>query len=252
MLGLRLVLLCWWIPVADSFLVTKIAATKNRKSYHAPISSDIRQPASATNYLARTSLKESKKDIGDPIRAKTGIRPSLHPTTINALAQALKLRSSSKDGGGLRVTDDVQPLDVALKAGKIAADAISQRQSKSEQDGMTLTAEEEQTIAGRIVGVITRLEELETVLLEKVKTVKWIAKYGEWSSFGVLANESDAKEVDLRLKDDPLLCMTRAECLLALFLKTVEMPQLEQVRQAVPDKSQIDFLDSDRQEVLLS
>lgn len=35
----------------------------------------------------------TKKKKGDSLRSTTGIRPSLHPTTINCIAEALLLRS---------------------------------------------------------------------------------------------------------------------------------------------------------------
>ena len=185
---------------------------------------------------------------GDAIRESTGIRPSLHPTTINAIAEALKIRAMNKSDMPFRVSETIQPIDVATTASKIATEAIAKRQKSSDQDGMTLTPEEEQTIAGRVVGVIMRLDDLESALLEKVSSVDWIAKYNEWSTFGVV---KDSEQTDQKIKDDPLLGMSRAECLLAIFIKTVEIPQLEAKGGTVPDGSRIDFLDSDRTEVLL-
>lgn len=151
-----------------------------------------------------------------------------------------------------RATDNVKPLDVALTAGKIASAAISKRQDTSDQDGMKLTAKEEQTIAGRVLGVIMRLDDLEATLYERVSNVGWVQKYNEWSTFGVLKTEEDPKDLDDRIKDDPLFAVSRAECLLAIFLDTVEVPQLAKVGEEVPDGSKIDFLDSDRMEVLLT
>jgi len=200
------------------------------------------QPSLTTCYM-------SDKGTGDPLRAATGIRPSLHPTTINAIAEALKLRAAKNPDTPLVVEGDVQPLDVALSAGKIAATAIEKRQRTSEQDGMVLTQEEGQTIAGRVVGVVMRFAELEELLNARVANVEWIKKYGEWATFGVLEDES---EVQGRIKTDPLFALSRAECLLALFLNTVEAPQMEKIGQAAPGGSGVDFLDTDRQEVLLT
>jgi hypothetical protein len=154
-----------------------------------------------------------------------------------------------QEGMSFRVSDTVKPLDVALTAGKIASNAIMKRQEASDQDGMKLEKNEEQTIAGRVLGVIMRLDELEAALSEKVSNVEWIAKYNEWATFGVL--ETGSEGVDERIKDDPLFCLSRAECLLAIFLKTVEIPQLEKAGVEVCDGSKIDFLDADRSEVLL-
>lgn len=190
----------------------------------------------------------AEKKIGDPLREATGIRPSLHPTTINALAQALKMRAQKP---GLIVNEETPALEVAMLAGKIASEAIDQRQASSDQDGMTLTPDEQQSIAGRVVGVVMRFPELESLLVEKVAATSWIAKFADWDSFGVLANEDDLGDVHQRVKDDPLFAMTRAECLLALFLETVEAPSMEKAGQEAPDKGLIDFLDEDRKEVLL-
>lgn len=192
---------------------------------------------------------ESASVTGDPLRAATGIRPSLHPTTINAIAEALKIRASNHPETPLVVEGDIQPLDVALSAGKIAATAIEKRQRTSAQDGMELTPEEGQTIAGRVVGVVMRFEELETLLNSKVANVEWIRKYGEWATFGVLEDESQVHD---RIKMDPLFALSRAECLLALFLDTVEAPQMIKIGQTAPGGSGADFLDADRQEVLLT
>lgn len=187
---------------------------------------------------------------GDPLRAATGIRPSLHPLTINAIATVLQKRNQKESK--LRVDETgVEALEVALVAGKIATEAIQKRQSQSEEDDMQLTPEEGQTVAGRIVGVTMRLPELEKMLREKCDNAAWIAKYGEWTTFGVLEDESNIEAVGKQIKMDPLFAMNRAECLLALFLAKVEQPELEGKGAGVPDNSRIDFLDSDRQEVLL-
>ena len=205
-----------------------------------------------TPRLANTQLFQK----GDHIREATGIRPSLHPTTINAIADALRARARQVEGMVFRATDTVQPLDVALTASQITSSAILKRQETSNEDGMKLTPKEEQTIAGRVIGVIMRLDELEAKLHQQVSRAKWVAKYNEWNSFGVLPplegdEGEDDKNVQERIKTDPLFAVNRAECLLAIFLSTVEVPQLQKVGESVPDGSKIDFLDSDRSEVVL-
>jgi hypothetical protein len=190
----------------------------------------------------------------DPLRAATGIRPSLHPVTINAIAEALRIRARKDTDSPIRVSDDAQPLEVAVTAGKIAAAAIEKRQQASNEDGMILEADEEQTIAGRVVGVVMRFDDLENKLWTKCQTIGWIAKYSEWDSFGILSDEttSTVAAVDERVQMDPLFSMNRAECLLALFLHTVEAPSLLQRNVTVPGGSIVNFLDTDRLEVLLS
>ena len=213
-----------------------------------------------------------KSKSGDPVRAALGNRPSLHPITINAIVDALKKRSQQQKKGkeddgqqqlAFRVSDTVQPIDVAMTAGSIATSAIAKRREEQDLTGedehLRLTEREEQTIAGRILGVIMRLDELEQTLFERVSKVDWVSQYDEWTSFGVLEIEqvqqqqssSSSEIVDQRIIDDPLFCLNRAECLLALFLNTVEIPQLAKAEESVPDESKIDFIDADRLEVIL-
>jgi len=216
-----------------------------------------RRPRTRSNKLTTTILLENKIR-GDPLREAAGIRPSLHPLTINTVAEVLKRRSQNDPTAPLRVhPPTTQPLQVALTAGRIAAEALQRRQDASEQDGMTLTAQEKQTVAGRIVGVTMRLPELEALLVEKCQKASWIAKFNEWHSFGVLPSSSEVNEqdenalVDQKIKDDPLFGMNRAECLLALFLHTVEAPELKEKKVTVQDNSVVDFLDADRKDVLM-
>lgn len=205
--------------------------------------------------------------VGDPLRAATGVRPSLHPTTINALADALLLRAKYDDDGGLRVNEarGVRPLDVALRAGRIASEALDRRQRLLANDGNSDVAAESYTeeecgvVAGRIMGVVMRLDELETALIERVRATKWVAKYGEYDSFGVEEIECEANDDDEdksraaavhRVRTDPLFRMTRAECLLAVFIATVEIPKTDMLGEKLVDASKVDFIDEDRKMVL--
>lgn len=189
---------------------------------------------------------------GDPVRAATGRRPSVHPVTINAIAELLKARA--KNSISNKSDQDAQsPLQIALAAGQIAAEAIGKRQESSQDDEMTLEPEEAQTIAGRVVGVAVRLDALEEQLYEKCSRTSWVSKYGEWASFGVLQNERSKEKVSISkiILDDPLFVMNRAECLLAIFIHHVEAPELELKNATVAGGSNVDFIDSDRREVLL-
>jgi len=201
-----------------------------------------------------TSTSKQPATTGDALRAATGIRPSLHPVTINALAEALKLRAQNREDWPLRPRANVEPLQIALSAGRIATEAIQKRQAASDEDGMKLQAKEEQTVAGRVVGVVMRLDDLEATLVTRCEAAPWIAKYGEWATFGLMGNaevEASLSDVEDRIRDDPLFRLSRAECLLALFLATVEQPSLERSDESVPGGSTVDFLDADRKEVLL-
>jgi len=239
---------------------------------------------------------------GDLLRKATGIRPSIHPTSINAIAESLKARavqtieetssgSNSRSGdtnnndgddyekgekNQFYVTDTIGPLEVMLTAGQFASNAIQKRQEASEEtnDGMKMNQSEEQTVAGRVMGVIMRLQDLENELIERTMNVEWVAKYNEWSSFGVLEdeckyknnrdknsddddddNDDDANgmmnKVHEKIIDDPLFRMNRAECLLGIFLQEVEIPQFQKLNETAPDGSKIDFLDTDRFEVII-
>jgi len=212
----------------------------------------------------------TNKTTGDTLRASTGIRPSLHPITINCVAEALLLRSRSRLGkkqeNGDPITIDtsdssVEALQVAITAGGIAVNAIDQRNKSADADGdgenAVLDTSEQQTVSGRVVGVVMRLPELESLLVDKVKGVGWVSKYGEEESFGLLRSEvkdseGDSGQLAEQLQLNPLLRMNRAECLLALFIDTVEKPQLERIGQRVPDSSRVDFIDADRLEVLVA
>ena len=235
--------------------------------------------ANSNDDSPNTTESADKKRIGDPLREDNGVRPSIHPTAINAIAEALKARASQNikakkkpksnnddddDFMHFRTSETVEPLMVMVTAGQFASDAIQKRQESSEEDGMLLNQGEEQTLAGRVMGVIMRFDDLEAELAERTSGVDWVAKYDEWGSFGVLEDEQNRDDNDgsdddddglgkvhQKILDDPLFCMNRAECLLAIFLEEVEIPQLKKLNETVPDESKIDFLDDDRREVVL-
>eukprot|EP00577_Skeletonema_sp_RCC1716_P017941 CAMPEP_0113432970 /NCGR_PEP_ID=MMETSP0013_2-20120614/34568_1 /TAXON_ID=2843 ORGANISM="Skeletonema costatum, Strain 1716" /NCGR_SAMPLE_ID=MMETSP0013_2 /ASSEMBLY_ACC=CAM_ASM_000158 /LENGTH=258 /DNA_ID=CAMNT_0000322397 /DNA_START=150 /DNA_END=923 /DNA_ORIENTATION=+ /assembly_acc=CAM_ASM_000158 len=166
------------------------------------------------------STKTNNKKKGDSIRSTTGIRPSLHPTEINCIAEALMLRSTNNPSIEIDVSNTSEPLQVAITAGGIAMNAIDKRNNDKDDTSEKFTMEESQVISGRVVGVVMRMRELEK-------------KYGEEESFGVLKAEcssdddgNDEEELEKKLREvikiNPLFRMNRAECLLCLFLDTVE------------------------------
>jgi len=126
--------------------------------------------------------------------------------------------------------------------------------------------QESQLICGRVVGVVMRLRDLEATLIERVMAASWVRKYREEVSFGVLREECDDEQKEKTSLDkllaekivhDPLIRMNRAECLLALFLNTVERPKMEKLPSSgeeVPSAgaSTVDFIDADRLEVLMN
>lgn len=140
--------------------------------------------------------------------------------------------------------------------------AIDQRKSAAETDETTdeFSMDESNVISGRVVGVVMRMRELEQLLRRKVGEAEYVWKYGEEMSFGLLKKECKVSDVKLSdelekelgesIKMNPLLRMNRAECLLALFIETVEKPKLEMIGEEVAGGSKIDFIDGDRLEVL--
>ena len=174
----------------------------------------------------------------DPFRSDA--RPSLHPITINALAEVIRRRSISDP----KLVSTNSALERAMVASAVAADSLHKRQVASKEDGMDLSVTEQQTIAGRVVGVTLRCDDLEKKLEERCRDAAWIAKYNEWHAFGCTTTDAE-------LATDPLLRIHRAESLLAIFLHEVEIPELVAKNVTVPDASVIDFLDADRREVLL-
>ncbi len=163
-----------------------------------------------------------------------------------------------------------------VEAASLASQAIQARAKSSTSvqgdESSMFTEEESQLVAGRVVGVCMRLEELEGLLVERVKGVSWVKKYGEESMFGlcnvelknedeegyitpndissIVGNEEEeggstsiasssrscsVQQVLERIKEDPLLRLCRAECMYALFLKTVEIPSMIQAGQVPVD-----------------
>ena len=138
--------------------------------------------------------------------------------------------------------------------------AIDKRNNDKDDTSEKFTMEESQVVSGRVVGVVMRMRELEELLVRRVGGVGWVKKYGEEESFGVLKaecsseDESDTEELEKKLREvikiNPLFRMNRAECLLCLFLDTVERPKLELLGEGVTGGSEVDFIDADRLEVL--
>ncbi len=287
MIGKLSYLLCmwrWWIPITT---VTALTTPSFRVIHpHPHHHNRLHRPPPPRFVSSRLLVKV------DPYRDQNQIRPSLHPITINIIAHALKLRASASTHAvsksppphhrttatQIHNNDDIwptQPLEVVLTVSALAQTALAQRQQTSRDDQMTFDLMEQQTIAGRVVGVMVRIQDLEQWLLQKCANVSYITKYDEWPAYGLLPpttptehhknghdNETDNKQQQqLQLKlsfdnndinIDPLLVLNRAECCLALFLHLVEIPELQRKNATVPDASRIDFLDADRYHVLVS
>mmetsp|Transcript_21920 Transcript_21920/g.27643 ORF Transcript_21920/g.27643 Transcript_21920/m.27643 type:complete len:311 (-) Transcript_21920:54-986(-) len=243
--------------------------------------------SSASADTENETPSETSMGPGDKVRLANNIRPSLNPTVINTISNALLQRSSDKSS--FIPSENNPPINIMLDAASLGSKAIQSRAKASTQvqgDEGTFNAEECKLVAGRIVGVLMRLNELEDELIDRVNDVGWVKKYGEYGMFGVCKVELDEgyrpsdivnivsasgedegegeniKEADGRigevlekLKDDPLVRMCRAECLYALFLKNVELPSMEKAGQIPADSGSavsggIDFMDQEKMEVL--
>jgi len=272
------------LPTANAFSAIQrpIHQSQTRRTHSTSRCNNVRLCATGFGGGDAEAGAKKKKKKGDSIRDATGIRSSLHPVTINCIAEALLLRSQcalgktvDKEGKPINIdTSNIEsdPLEIALTAGALAVAAIDQRASASEKDETTdaFSLEESQVISGRVVGVIMRMRELEQLLLQKATGAKWVVRYGEQENFGLLKKEctfytsdendeqsttASDEEVEKALAEliklNPLFRMNRAECLLALFLETVEKPKMEELGQTVPGGSEVDFIDGDRLEVLI-
>uniref|UniRef100_A0A6U3XEV5 Uncharacterized protein n=1 Tax=Ditylum brightwellii TaxID=49249 RepID=A0A6U3XEV5_9STRA len=232
-------------------------------------------------YYRHIYLNEASKG-GDNVAAavdddKKSTRQSLHPITIEALSDALLIRStpsrSSSTPVDIGICDNdktkensIQPLDVAMAAGQIAAEALdrqSERFSSSDAQDMVFTPEENQVVAGRVVGVVMRMRSLESELIQRVKKIMDTKDDVDsvYEIFGVLQSEcsnnddeSDKEreeKLSSRIRDDIAFGSRRAESLLAIFLQTVEGPTMEKIGQTLPGGSDVNFMDEDRKMVLL-
>jgi hypothetical protein len=225
-------------------------------------------PSSPTSRQHRLHESSSYLPRDDPVRSSN--RASLHPLTINILSDLLQLRArgdsppfvTAKNATTIN-SSTVTPLELAIGVSRMAVEKLRTRQELSNVDGMSLTPEEQQTVAGRVVGVTMRLSMLEADLEQCCASTQWVAKYNEWERFGVVSSISSSNRqgedatattttvtTQKLLLVDGLFRLNRAECLLALFLHRVERPELMKKALSVPDNSTIDFIDADRLQVL--
>lgn len=267
-----------YVTIQQSNVIASRIPSHPRRRLHQPLHHSASTNDESTMSEIYEGSQQSPGDTTDP-RYATGIRSSLHPTTINCVAEALLLRSSSSNNcrdDDRRIAIDIsdsnnEPLQVAIAAGNIAATAILRRSNVTKVDGTNdessiFTTEESQLISGRVVGVVMRMRELEMELVQRVSLIDWVQKYNEEASFGILVeecqrdkgssllsiNNNDELLLAARIRTDPLFRMNRAECLLALFLTNVERPRMEAMNIVLPGGgSNVDFIDEDRLRVIL-
>jgi len=253
---------------STSFIMTPskrhlVYTTNNHNHHHQPFSTFLQSDPISNNYNSNADIDEP----GDKIRNTNGIRPSLNPTIINILNEALLLRSDPSIDPSSPVSVNSSQnnnLEVAISASKLAMQAIDKRTKYAssvvgDEENSIFTEYECQLIVGRVVGVVMRWDMLEQSLLDKIKDAAWVTKYSEEASFGVLKTEvlsmndgsDDLKDiVAQKLMDESFLRMCRAECLLALFIHTVEIPSFKKAGKENRIVSNVDFLDTERIKVL--
>jgi len=290
-----LALACDWQPlgkvVAFSLLPT---TTRARQKAQTPFLGCplLRRTATTTSGTSRSSRlfeicnndHDSDADApnNQPSVSSSSSSPSLHPVTIQALTQALSQRAQHVGNADLSLVvgdldGEVGALQVAIRAGKLAGDAIAAVEKEAAKNravdsntiSMALGPDEQQTIAGRVVGVVMRLDELQDLLRTKVATATASMEFSstdDYHRLGVLPQEVEITKdsdddddatmlvqaaIGQKILDDAEFVKARSESLLALFLEHVETPQLAKAGISVPDQGQIDFLEEDRKQVLL-
>lgn len=185
--------------------------------------------------------------------AEKSDRPSLHPITIDAIEEAFRLRALNSTTSPLRLIDaqtewyEVQYSIVSF------ADRFLEKYTKpsSKSDGELLqmwTAEELQTIGGRIVGVLMRLDDLEWEWNNRISTSSLGEAPGEMWKTTLGLYPDNIEQNCLRTLDNALLeevefARARAERMLALFLLNIEGPGLKASGDEVPGGSHPDFIE---------
>jgi len=194
-------------------------------------------------------------------------RPNLHPPTLQAIAEALLVRAQNKPDVPLRFVDDgsMEPWEITLAAGNIAQRAAEEW---AVQLKLNPTEDEDvlqmQIMSGRVVAVLTRLEELEGELLDrscKMEHSDGCESLGvpeeELKAWKSAEEEDDAKRIsyaaaaiDAACLFDNQLRYNRARSLLAIFLHEIEGPGLRQNNVVIPCMD-VDFLSEEERGMLL-
>ncbi|KAL7527428.1 hypothetical protein ACHAXR_001956, partial [Thalassiosira sp. AJA248-18] len=198
----------------------------------------------------------------------------LHPPTLQAIAQALVIRAQNTPDMPLRFIDDgsMEPWQITMSCGKIAQSAAEEWARQEQLNPMENEADQElmQVMAGRVVAVLTRLEELEEDLLNRCCSSKGNSDDDEFSCLGVPDEElkawqqtdnndsnnnkrvSDAAAaIDAACLFDEPLRNKRARSLLAMFLHEIEGPGLRANNVVIPCMD-VDFLPADEWDMLFS
>ncbi|KAL7513798.1 hypothetical protein ACHAWX_000782 [Stephanocyclus meneghinianus] len=194
------------------------------------------------------------------------LKRDLHVPTVDAISHALLVRSQNKPDMPLRFIDNgsMEPWQLTLTAGNIAQRHVEEWRGSLTGDSVSEEVEEEaQVIAGRIVAVLTRLEELEEELLRRCE--RWTGEREDCDRLGVPVEEINAwKNKDDSLQEriekaaavidaaclfDQKLRQKRARTLLAMFLQELEGPGLRKNNVILPCM-EVDFLNEREWEIV--
>ena len=182
-------------------------------------------------------------------------RPSLHPITIDAIEEAFRLRAQNSTTSPLRlINDSMEWFEVQYSVVKFA-DRFMEMYTKNKGTSHDWTEEELQTIGGRIVGVLMRLDDLEWEWNHRITTSSLVdeVESSVWkTTFGLHPDDIEQNcilTLDTALSEEEDFARIRAERMLALFLLNVEGPFVEE---AMPGGSYPDFIQDELQLKLMA
>ena len=196
-----------------------------------------------TDAAIAETLKDEEVDAN-----KTPTRPSLHPITIDAIEEAFRLRAQNMTTSPLRIINEqTEWFEVQYSAVKFADRFLEKTVSHQ------YTEEEVQTIGGRIVGVLMRLDDLEWEWWNRATKDRYIKTIPNnlWKSTLGLhpggVEQSCFLTLDEALSKEDDFARVRAERMLGLFLMNIEGPGLEAAGESVPGGSHPDFIEDEKQ-----
>jgi len=204
-----------------------------------------------------SNTQEGDKDISNALS-------DLHPSTISAISNGLYIRSQSNPKMPLRYIDNgsMEEWEVTLTAGKIAQEAAEEYLQKHNLNPKENEDDEEllQVMAGRVVAVLVRLDELEDELLKRCSNSNGDMPEEQCISLGIPIKELNAYQSSSSSSDtaeiidsiclfDTTIRENRAKCLLAMFLNDIEGPGLRKNNVKIPCMD-VDFLEEDVWDVL--
>ncbi|KAL9182835.1 hypothetical protein ACHAXT_004114 [Thalassiosira profunda] len=197
----------------------------------------------------------AKEAIGEAEnRPEESPRPSLHPITIDAIEEAFRLRAQNSTTSPLRLIDaQSEWFEVQYSIVKFAdrfLEQYSKASGKSNNDGEDIrwTEEELQTVGGRIVGTLMRLDDLEWEWNHRIcsSSLAELAPDSWKTTLGLLPDNVEqrcVRTLDEALLDESEFARARAERMLALFLLNIESPGLKAAGEKVPGGSHPDFIE---------